>query len=542
MKRSKKFNFQQSKILLPSSFNFDYLEHELSHYKDKQIIQFLKYGFPLGHDGSTGSRVVPKNHAGARFYHKQVRELLDKEVRLKAAIGPFREPPFENSCFSPLNSVPKKGTERRLILDMSFPAGNAINDGIHKDWYLNEFQKLTLPSIDNLVDQIMKLGRGCKVFKVDLSRAYRQIFIDFSCVDLLGYFFDGFYWYDCSLSMGSRSSAKCCQKVTDAVVYIFTNHGYFAINYLDDLGSAEEETTADAAFNYLQQVLRDFGLKEALNKSVAPCTTMIFLGIEVNTLTLTICIPKEKWDEIMTVLDRWTRKKNANLKDTQKLAGILNFACRCVRSGRIYLSRILNFLRSLPSSGSLPIDKNTREDIDWWINFAPMYNGTSLMLESEWTNPDQFSSTDSCLMGDGILLGNKYVHWSYPTQITNLCLNINQFECLMVVVAVKVFSEHLARKKLVIFCDNQNTVLAVNTGRSRDVFMQKCLRELHVSIALANCDIRTRFLEGASNREADALSRWDRGRHFQDAFKKLMKGRDVTEVRVVNKHWEFALE
>ena len=59
---SGKPNFMEARIPSPSCFNFDYLHDMLFDYEDKQIIDLLKYGFPLAHDGKTGSKVEPKNH------------------------------------------------------------------------------------------------------------------------------------------------------------------------------------------------------------------------------------------------------------------------------------------------------------------------------------------------------------------------------------------------------------------------------------------------------------------------------------------------
>ena len=201
-------------------------------------------------------------------------------------------------------------------------------------------------------------------------------------------------------------SVRCCQRVTSAVVFIFTEMGFFAINYLDDLGSAEEEKALEAYTKL--QLLADFGLKEALEKSVSPSTVMVFLGIEVNTLLFTLTIPQEKWAQIQQLLKSWQVKQTASKKETQSLAGSLNFACRCVHSGRVYLSRILNFLRSLPDIGRAKITPETRRDIDWWVEFAPSFNGISLMLENEWAEVDSLLSSDSCLTGGSIRTGGLF--------------------------------------------------------------------------------------------------------------------------------------
>ena len=77
--------------------------------------------------------------------------------------------------------------------------------------------------------------------------------------------------------MGSRSSASCCQMVTSAVVFIYTEWGFFAINYLDDLGSAESPDRAEQAFQKLHELLAEFRLREALEKCVLSTTAMVFL-------------------------------------------------------------------------------------------------------------------------------------------------------------------------------------------------------------------------------------------------------------------------
>ena len=88
---------------------------------------------------------------------------------MKACLGPFVLPLVKEVCYGPLNSVPKKDSKDRcLILDLSFPEGNSINDGIQKDWYQGVEEKLQLPSLDRLVQKIVNLGPGCKIFKIDL--------------------------------------------------------------------------------------------------------------------------------------------------------------------------------------------------------------------------------------------------------------------------------------------------------------------------------------------------------------------------------------
>ena len=98
-------------------------------------------------------------------------------MKSKAIIGPFKACPFSNGIkISPLNSVPKKETmERRVILDLSSPKGNSVNDFISKEIYLNNKIDLVYPKVDDLIQLIKAKGRGCLLFKVDLRKAFRQL-------------------------------------------------------------------------------------------------------------------------------------------------------------------------------------------------------------------------------------------------------------------------------------------------------------------------------------------------------------------------------
>ena len=122
----------------------------LSDYDDKIVVDFLEFGFPIGFTGKfNNSANKGKNHKGVSEYSLEVRKYLEKEMSYKAVLGPFSEIPFSNECcISPLNTVSKKdSSERRVILDLSFPEGAAVNEGIPKDSYLGTKIDLFFPGL-----------------------------------------------------------------------------------------------------------------------------------------------------------------------------------------------------------------------------------------------------------------------------------------------------------------------------------------------------------------------------------------------------------
>ena len=90
-------------------------------------------------------------------------------------------------------------------------------------------------------------------------------------------------------------------------------------------------------------------------------------------------------------------------------------------------------------------------------------------------------------------------------------LHINQLELLAVLVAVKTWHSKLQGLTLELLADNEATVHAINNQRSKDPFMQNCLRELWLCLAIYNVSLHARYVESSSNYFADALSRFHLG-------------------------------
>ena len=65
---------------------------------------------------------------------------------------------------------------------------------------------------------------------------------------------------DTRLAMGLRSSAYCCQAVTELVAKIVSKKGHMLV-YLDDFGGAELGDKAFTTFAYLGSLLKHFGLR-----------------------------------------------------------------------------------------------------------------------------------------------------------------------------------------------------------------------------------------------------------------------------------------
>ena len=102
-----------------------------------------------------------------------------------------------------------------------------------------------------------------------------------------------------------------------------------------------------------------------------------------------------------------------------------------------------------------------------------------------------------------------------PQFIVDIKLHTNALELITIVVAVKLWGTFLRGKKLVINTDSSVSCHVLNSGFSRDHFLQSCLREICFYAALYEFQIKANFLQGVSNRLPDWLSRW----HMKPCYK-----------------------
>ena len=178
------------RIPVKSNWNVEMLDKLLTEYDDRDILEWITFGFSVSRqDDFPDPTPNTTNHLGATLYPDSIDAYIDTELRLGAAIGPFTVPPFIRRIgISPLSTRPKKDSnKRRIILDLSFPLGSSVNDGINKDSYCGEPIKLTYPTIDTLAKRISEIGLSCRLWKKDMIRAFRQIPLCPREYSLIGY-------------------------------------------------------------------------------------------------------------------------------------------------------------------------------------------------------------------------------------------------------------------------------------------------------------------------------------------------------------------
>ena len=275
--------------------------------------------------------------------------------------------------------------------------------------------------------------------------------------------------------MGCHSSCFIAQRITNAIKYILHKMDVECVNYLDDLGGAEFPELVQESFRKMGPLLEKLGIQESISKACSPSTRMIFLGIMIDTIKMTLELDENRLCELNILLQTWKGKIYATLKQVQSLVGVLSFASSCIRQGRPFFGRILEFLRTMPSTGKVRVPQNVFKDIEWWIKIAPSFNGISYIPASFWSKPDSWVSTDACLTGGGGYFNGEFFHFEFSNDLLGKAKFINQLELFVLWKAVEVWGEKIKRKNILIYCDNKTTVDCLRAGISRSEFSQACL-------------------------------------------------------------------
>ena len=167
-------------------------------------------------------------------------------------------------------SRPKEGNKRRIILDLSYPKGNCLNDHVNRKQFYNSDFCLRFPTVDNIVNSIRNTGNFSLLFKVDVARACRNLRVDPADGLKFGIKWQDSYYLDPVIAFGLVHGSASFQICSDAVAYIMKQKGFEIHCYIDDYIAVVPKEKADIAFATLCETLNELGLPINESKLTPP--------------------------------------------------------------------------------------------------------------------------------------------------------------------------------------------------------------------------------------------------------------------------------
>lgn len=212
------------------------------------------------------------------------------------------------------------------------------------------------------------------------------------------------YFLDMFLPFGLRSSPALFLKFVSGLRYVMAQRGAAPLwNYLDDFWICDPPAPSDSCSHNLDIMLStcaDMGFSTNPDKTVLPSTSLVLLGVQLDTITQEIRIDHSRLTEIMDLLEHWSTKRRCTKRQLQSLIGKLHFVCHACRPGRIFLRRMIDVLCKVQHpTHHIRLNRAFHNDLLWWKVFLPSWNGCSFFYDDDWISSSRLELyTDACLL------------------------------------------------------------------------------------------------------------------------------------------------
>ena len=181
-----------------------------------------------------------------------------------------------------------------------------------------------------------------------MTMAFRQVPIRFSDRKLLVLKAEHpvskktYFFVDLCLPFGSSISCAIFQTISSSITHIVrwrTNKPN--LSYLDNyLFISLLKAWCDSQVNEFIKVCGYIQFPISMEKTYWGTTLLTFLGFLLDTVNQLVHIPIDKIKKALSLIERFTSKRKATVKEIEKLMGFFNFLCRCVVPGRAFTRRL----------------------------------------------------------------------------------------------------------------------------------------------------------------------------------------------------------
>ncbi len=352
---------------------------------------------------------------------------------------------------------------------------------------------------------------GAALAKFDVSGAFRTVPVHPDDRRLLGMRWKGKTYVDKVLPFGLRSAPKLYNSIADGLLWILVNvDDVDGIHYLDDflLFGPPDPAQCGASLHRALTRCELLGVPVAPTKTEGPSTALTFLGIHMDTVSMTLSLPGEKLSRLMDMIHEWSTKSSCTKRELLSIIGYLQHACCVIKPGRPFLRRMIDLSKGVRAlHHRVRLNAGFRSDLKWWGCFLPMWNGHCPMVSVVKQVPQAVLTSDaSGSWGCGAFTSSgKWFQLRLPESWDDV--HITAKELLPIVLAAALWGHIWRGTTVCCKCDNAAVVAIVNSGRSKMDRAMHLMRCLSFFLARWNMSFVCEHLPGVENGAADALSR-----------------------------------
>ncbi len=533
----------------PCSLNHDLFEHLLHTHPDPLSVALLldtiRNGANIAFDGDRTVTQVSSNMPSVKQHTQAISDAIGKDMTAGFISQPFptSSPPFAHYRSCPLGVIVKQVGNKskvRIIKNLSAPYGNSVNSHINK-------LSMQYMAFDGAVDAVVGAGVGCLMSKIDIKDAFRLVKVRYADWPLLMFQWLNSFYFDMALPFGLRSSPPIWDRVASKLHYLFSLMYWYCCYWVDDFffishsqcthhhsytsftpfllnsththalveSSCHQPSIANAKrqLAMVLLLLQHLHVPTADDKVEGPLHVMVYLGIIIDSITMTSTLPDDKKVKTLNLIKSVLSHKSISIDVYYSLCGQLQHVCKVLPQGRPFLQRMYQAIAKSQQHTHVFLSDEIRLDLMFWQQLLPMWNGVSLMYKQPWLNIDTLQCfTDASQWGQGGVFGNEWFSMKWTEQQKHAAQrdqkeSMPYYELHAIFTCVAIWATQFSHHRLILNCDCLPVVHALTTGHTRSPHMSELLRCItRLSIA-HHFLLRPQHLAGVKNVYADHLSR-----------------------------------
>jgi len=344
---------------------------------------------------------------------------------------------------------------------------------------------------------------------LDLENAYFLIPMDESSSKYLRFIFQGQCFEFLCLPFGLNVAPQVFTKILKPVVKYLRNRGFTSVIYLDDIlliGSSRQACAENIKASI--SLLESLGFIINYRKSMLePRRRVEFLGIIYDSKKMTLELPEEKKQRMLTLLEQFKIGKDISLRQWSSFVGSINACCPAVEYGRLYTKELerVRYLGLLENNNNfeakIRIPKSLEPDIDWWKRNIPKAS-----------SPIKFGKfrhvifSDASTTGWGAFCEGKKARgfWTIEEQKWH----INRLELKASFFALKSFVGDLTDCEILLRIDNTTAISYINKmGGVQHPNLHRITKEIWQWCEARNIWVTASYIKSKDNVIADQESR-----------------------------------
>ena len=316
--------------------------------------------------------------------------------------------------------------------------------------------------------------------------------------------------------------------VSAEIIRILNHEGCkVAGNIIDDFllvhDGNKSIASANHEYNHAKKILRELGVT-ANDKGARPCHNLVFTGLQLDTIAMTMSISPEHRDYCIDRLHSYLHSSAIHMNDLRSLAGSLSWLCYVMPEGRPRRDALFDAMRDARSS-RIKVTTRLRKQLRWWhaVLKSGAFSGSKVWSVLSQPPSILLRSDASGEHGFGVCVRNLHIHGCWRSALASYIEHNMLFkELLPYVIATVLLAPLRLQHIFAVGSDNAGMVFRVNAGSSRDQLVQRLLRLLARQITLFDitpiADWNERSFEDAVH--ADILSKtftWDQWERMRPA-------------------------